>query len=248
MEIPDLHHLATCLVDFKGHRMICQSIIPGILNNSDLSSLAEYGTVDDKKTIVATPEFHEKMAQVAEALSIKKNMVHDQTSGKTLEICGSIEVKGIRGVDKRKYIVDLQGLVPRDANYLGDDNHTCLVRPELVSLFQRAKAMEYAAQHIKTFAQKLDEERIAAEPKPEEGKELSDDQKHEVTRRRQEDNQKKLREVERLIKEAPKPHFNVNVFKSNVNLEMTEHERQQEENSVRELAQFISEKAIPNLI
>ena len=56
-----MHHLATCLVDLKGHRMICQSIIPGILNNSDLSSLAEYGTIDDKKTIVASEQFHEKM-------------------------------------------------------------------------------------------------------------------------------------------------------------------------------------------
>ena len=149
--------------------MICQSIIPGILNNSDLSSLAEYGTVDDKKTIVATPEFHEKMTQVAEALSIKKNMVHDRTAGKTLEICGSIEVKGIRGSDRRKYIVDLQGLVPRDANYEGENCHTCLVRPELVSLYQRAKSMDFASQHIKEFAQKLDAERSATEPKAEEG-------------------------------------------------------------------------------
>ena len=39
--------------------MICQSIIPGILNNTDLSKLAEYGTVDEKKNIVACQEFHE---------------------------------------------------------------------------------------------------------------------------------------------------------------------------------------------
>ena len=77
IDVPDLHHLATCLVDYKGSRMICQSIIPGILNNSDLSSLAEYGTVDDKKTIVATEQFHEKMLRVAEALSIRVNKVID---------------------------------------------------------------------------------------------------------------------------------------------------------------------------
>ena len=55
-----------------------------------------------------------------------------------MEIAGSIEVKGIRGSDRRNYIVDLQGLVPRDANYIGeegDDFHTCLVRPELINLF-----------------------------------------------------------------------------------------------------------------
>ena len=66
IDVPDLHHLATCLVDYKGQRMICQSIIPGILNNSDLSTLAEYGTVDDKKSIVTSEQFHAKMLQVAE--------------------------------------------------------------------------------------------------------------------------------------------------------------------------------------
>jgi len=39
-----------------------QSIIPGILNNNDLASLAEYGTVDDKKQeIKRTDEFHDLM-------------------------------------------------------------------------------------------------------------------------------------------------------------------------------------------
>ena len=138
IEVPELHHLATCLVDYKGHRMICQSIIPGILNNSDLSSLAEYGTVDDKKTIVASEQFHEKMLRVADALNLKVNRVIDQTNGQSVEIAGSVEVKGIKGSDRRNYVVDLQGLVPRDANYLGDDFHTCLVRPELLAHFMRA--------------------------------------------------------------------------------------------------------------
>ena len=115
--------------------MICQSIIPGILNNSELSSIAEYGTVDDKKSIVATEQFHQKMLQVTEALNIKVNKVIDPTNNKSVEIAGSIEVKGIKGSDKRNYIVDLQGLVPRDANYIGDDFHTCLIRPELISLY-----------------------------------------------------------------------------------------------------------------
>ena len=75
-----MHHLATCLVDFKGQRMICQSIIPGILNNSDLSSLAEYGAVDDKKTIVATEQFHQKMLSVVDQLGLKVNKVIDQSN------------------------------------------------------------------------------------------------------------------------------------------------------------------------
>lgn len=228
--------------------MICQSIIPGILNNSELSSIAEYGTVDDKKSIVATEQFHQKMLQVTEALNIKVNKVIDPTNNKSVEIAGSIEVKGIKGSDKRNYIVDLQGLVPRDANYIGDDFHTCLIRPELISLYQRAQSMEYASERIKDFSKKIDEERKASEPKAEEGKELTGEQKQEMTSRRQEDNLKKLREVERLVKEAPKFTFNTNVFKSNAQLDMTASELTTEEDNVKSLSTFITEKSIPNLV
>ena len=94
-------------MQYKGHRIICQSIIPGILNNADLSSLAEYGTVDDKKNIVASEHFHELMLKVVEALSISVNKVIDPSNGKSIEIAGSVEVKGIKGSDKRNYLVDL---------------------------------------------------------------------------------------------------------------------------------------------
>jgi len=42
--------------------------------------------------------------------------VIDPTNGKSIEIAGSIDVKGIKGSDKRNYVVDLQGLMPRDSN------------------------------------------------------------------------------------------------------------------------------------
>ena len=99
--------MATCLVNYCGHRVICQSIIPGILNNNDLASLAEYGTVDEKKNIVANDQFHTLMVKVADALNIKINKVVDPSDEKIVEIAGSVEVKGIRGADKRAYIVDL---------------------------------------------------------------------------------------------------------------------------------------------
>ena len=76
--------------------------------------------------------------------------------------------------------------------------------------------MDYASEHIKEFSQKLDGEREASDPKPAEGEELTDEQKRDIAIRRQEDNMKKLKEVERLISEAPKYTFNANVFKKNV--------------------------------
>jgi len=61
LDVKGLHLLATTLVHYKGQRVIAQSIIPGILNNNDLTSLAEYGSVDENKTIHAGEEFHELM-------------------------------------------------------------------------------------------------------------------------------------------------------------------------------------------
>lgn len=59
---------------------------------------------------------------------------------------------------------------------------------------------------------------------------------------------KKLREVERLIAEAPKHTFNSNVFKKNAHLDMTAEELAEEEKNVQNLATFINDKTIPNLI
>lgn len=47
-------------------------------------------------------------------------------------MAGSCDLKGIIGTDKRKYIIDLLRLSPRDLNYLGEENHACVLRYELI--------------------------------------------------------------------------------------------------------------------
>ena len=106
LEIDGLCYLATTVVNYRGHRIICQSIIPGILNNTDLSNLAEYGTVDERRTIHATEEFHSLMKQVCEKMNIQVNKVIDSEDNE-VELAGCVEIKGIRGTDKRCYFVDL---------------------------------------------------------------------------------------------------------------------------------------------
>jgi hypothetical protein len=103
--------------------------------------LAEYGSVDEQKTIFAGEDFHNLMLKVCESLNIKVNKVFDANQ-KEIEIAGSVEVKGIKGTDKRNYLVDLQGLNPRDSNYKGDEFHTCLLRPELLIIYQRNQSIE----------------------------------------------------------------------------------------------------------
>ena len=77
LEVDGLHYVATAIINYRGHRIIAQSIIPGILNNSELSSLAEYGTVDEQKTIQSNEQFHALMEKVAGKLGVQVNKILD---------------------------------------------------------------------------------------------------------------------------------------------------------------------------
>jgi hypothetical protein len=101
------------------------------------------------------------MQKVCSELNLRTVRVVDG-QGKEVEIAGSVEVKGIRGTDKRCYLVDLQGLTPRDMNYPDpEQHHTCLLRPELLLLFQRTKNIEFATSKMADFNRQLAEENAA---------------------------------------------------------------------------------------
>lgn len=92
-----------------------------------------------------------------------------------MEIAGCVEIKGIRGTDKRCYLVDMQGMTPRDTNYLGEENHTCLIRQELITLYQRHLQLEYAKEKMPEFENELNKELEEKTPKAEEGKTLTEE-------------------------------------------------------------------------
>lgn len=230
LDVEGLHLLATCIVNYKGHRVIAQSIIPGILNNNDLTSLAEYGSVDEQKTIYASPHFHSLMTKVCDQMNIKVTKVIDG-SGKEVEIAGSVEVKGIKGTDKRNYLVDLQGLTPRDTNYLGDEFHTCLLRPELMLIFQRTKNIEYATTKMGEFNKQLEEERSKDEVAVKKPEEMTEQEREDYSAKKGEENLRKLKEFDKYLKEAPKFIYNTNVFK-NVKFAIEETEVKKDEELV----------------
>lgn len=90
------------------------------------------------------------MEKLCKQLNIETNKVIDNSENE-VEIAGSVEVKGIKGTDKRNYVVDLQGMTPRDSNYPDEDNHSCLFRPELLMLHQKFKNLEFAQERLKVF-------------------------------------------------------------------------------------------------
>lgn len=55
-----MHTLAYCVVDYKGHRLVAQSVLPGLLYSNKTAEL-KYGSPDLGETIKWDKDFHEKV-------------------------------------------------------------------------------------------------------------------------------------------------------------------------------------------
>jgi protein TIF31 len=154
IDIQGLHTLATVVVDYMGIRLVCQSIVPGILHGDKSHSLL-YGTVDSDACLHTDAEMHKLLDEtVGEAFMVASRPVpvlplsdarmkaiadwkeehfvsfispeddemkkteRETRKNETTVVCGPIEVKGIKGSDQRKYLLDLTRLTARDANWV----------------------------------------------------------------------------------------------------------------------------------
>lgn len=210
LDIPGLHTLATVLVEYLGTRIVCQSVVPGILHGDKSHSLL-YGAVETLSALECDGEMHtllessigegcmvatrsipkhplsdDRMALIRENRLApppdegKKDDINNEDDvKKAVEVCGPMEMKGILGSDKRKYVLDCTRLTPRDANWvskdvggtgrwedslesggvksqllvpptLDDDEWTvCVLRPELLTSYAEMKIREYLAKFNK---------------------------------------------------------------------------------------------------
>lgn len=138
-DVTGLYTLAMSIIDYRGHRIVAQSIIPGILQGDKSESLL-YGSVDNGKKIFWNEKFHEKVLEAGKLLHIKEHEVLDG-SGAVVKMAAPVECKGIIGSDDRHYILDLMRTTPRDANYTGPGFRHAVLRPELVAAFCQAEAL-----------------------------------------------------------------------------------------------------------
>ncbi|KAH9517025.1 hypothetical protein DERF_007725 [Dermatophagoides farinae] len=119
LNIDGLYTLATAVVDYKGYRVTAQSIIPGILERDQEQSVV-YGSIDFGKTVVSHPKYLELLKKAGGVLKIVPHKVISQ-GGEEVEICSSVECKGIIGNDGRHYILDLLRTFPPDPHYVLTD-------------------------------------------------------------------------------------------------------------------------------
>ncbi|CAM6110974.1 unnamed protein product [Calypogeia fissa] len=162
-DVGGLYTLAMGIIDYRGHRVVAQSIIPGILQGDKTDSLL-YGSVDNGKKISWNEKFHTKVLEAGKLLHIKEHEVFDG-SGNKIKLCAPVECKGIVGSDDRHYLLDLMRTTPRDANYTGLGSRLCVLRPELIAAFCQVEAQERVKKR-KADGDEADEKALLQEELP----------------------------------------------------------------------------------
>ena len=120
VDLEGLFTLGTVVIDYRGFRVTAQSIIPGILEREQEQSVV-YGSIDFGKTVVTHPKYMELLRKAGQQLKILPHKVLNDKN-EEVELCSSIECKGIIGNDGRHYILDLLRTFPPDVNFLASKN------------------------------------------------------------------------------------------------------------------------------
>lgn len=179
---PGVHNLGTALIDYKGQRILAQTIVPGILrkNNQVDDAPIQYGTVDGGKEILSNEMFVEPAKKIAKQLHLAEHSLCDAL-GKSHSLFTSVETKWVKGTDSRQYILDLYRTCPVDATFLEkmeqekESDHPyphkmVLLRHELINFYYEYK-LRVA---IKEYQDKVAAEKVELEaqgnplPTPEE--------------------------------------------------------------------------------
>lgn len=193
VDIEGLYTLGTVVVDYRGYRVTAQSIIPGILERDQEQSVV-YGSIDFGKTVLSHPKYLELLRKAGKHLKILPHSVLNERD-EPVELCSSVECKGIIGNDGRHYILDLLRTFPPDVNFLKLDielspelkamgfpiehKHklSCL-RQELLEAFIEDRYVSFirnAAQHLQQLNANKKSEENAAAAITEKGEEAKED-------------------------------------------------------------------------
>ncbi|KYM76065.1 hypothetical protein ALC53_13550 [Atta colombica] len=136
VDLPGLYTLGTVVIDYRGYRITAQSIIPGILEREQEQSVV-YGSIDFGKTVLTHPKYLELLNKAGQQLKILPHKVIND-AGEEIELCSSVECKGIIGNDSRHYVLDLLRTFPPDVNFL---------KLEGVELSKEARALGFPVEH-----------------------------------------------------------------------------------------------------
>ncbi|KAF6204441.1 hypothetical protein GE061_002782 [Apolygus lucorum] len=220
IDLPDLFTLGTVVIDYRGYRVTAQSIIPGILEREQEQSVV-YGSIDFGKTVISHPKYMDLLSKAAQQLKMLPHKVLNDKN-EEVELCSSVECKGIIGNDGRHYILDLLRTFPPDVNFLkleGEDlgkevqslgfpiehkHKLCCLRQELIDAFVESRYMmfiKYAAFHLQQLGAKKQKERESQVPS------ILDTNKEKEKKKESETKEQGVNtEVEKMTEEATIDH------------------------------------------
>lgn len=234
-EIKDFYFSLNCIVQYKGLRVHAQVITPGVIFNSE--HLVEYGE-GEEGVVKFNENFHDDYKKLADKLNLREIKVIDKNE-KEYSICGNPEIKGVRGVDKRKYLFDLIHLLPRDLNFEGSDCNGCIIRPELIK--------EYGLKliHAKTTSDYQEElKKINAEVPQENIKDPS------AYIQFIEEKYKKKEELFEKVNNEIKPTITMDttIGIENKFLKFQNQQKEKDEQFLRNLSKFLKEEMLPKFL
>ncbi|KAJ2557094.1 Intracellular distribution of mitochondria [Coemansia sp. RSA 1933] len=179
--------LGSVVVDYRGVRVVAQSVVPGIFRRQDTTQII-YGSVDNGATVGSDAEFHKLMEPVAKGLHLSEHSIYD-ADGTEHKLYTSADIKGLTGTDGRKYLLDLYRLTPVDVGFLEAEcepasaatmpvypHKLVLLRPELVEAFWETSVRKAVREHAVEKA-RLAEHKEGGEPDKEEKKAGNDEEK-----------------------------------------------------------------------
>ncbi|TKY49558.1 Clustered mitochondria protein [Spatholobus suberectus] len=250
-DVPGLYNLAMAIIDYRGHRVVAQSVLPGILQGDKSDSLL-YGSVDNGKKICWNEDFHSKVSEAAKHLHLKEHLVLDG-SGNAFKLAAPVECKGIVGGDDRHYLLDLLRVTPRDANYTGPGSRFCILRPELITAFCQAqaaetlKSKEMKSQEADNLA--TDSQNAADADKPvNDSQNAADVDKLDSTKEEKTEDVKELASVTAEASDGCEDIvFNPNVF-TEFKLAGSPEEITADEDNVRKVSQYLTDVVLPKFI
>ena len=171
-----------------------------------------YGGVEGPEVIREDATFHKLFSQVAQTLHLTEHEVADAKEKKH-SLWLSVDSKGLRGADGRKYVLDLARLSPVDINWLEKDingqiihgsgdadasypHRLALLRPELLEIFWDNEFRKWAREQLAARQEDKAKESAATEEADKESKEV----------------QEKPQEPERIDSSEFKLSFNPDAF------------------------------------
>ncbi|KAI8076797.1 clustered mitochondria-domain-containing protein [Halteromyces radiatus] len=256
IDMDGLYTLGSVIVDYKGIRVVAQSIVPGIFRRQDENSIV-YGSVDNGTTITADKTFHEAIEQnVAKPLHLSQHSLVDG-QGESTNLYTSLETKGLLGADGRRYLLDLYRLNPVDIEFQDAEcvatkhkpaypHKMTLLRPELMSMYWEHMFRQWYKAKVDAIRKERADAigAVEQEEKKDESLEQQQQQQNGVDKTQQQEEEQE--EDFKIDVNEFQLAFNPDVFTTAKQKE-DDHIKEQEK-VIRDASKFLNDEIIPTLV